>query len=162
MVLVLRKSYFRKSPTTGKSVFVPVTSFRRVGTGRGRGVSNPHARFSRAKGYRSWITRKGKLGGPGYLHKPPSTRHELLSKCVHKHGYRSCLGSVMVLERPRATSFGNRAKLAADRHFLTHKFGSGRMGGSADATRGPRVRNPFTGRSIRIGGAVYRRVFPEK
>lgn len=77
-------------------------------------------------GKQSWIKRKGKLGGPGYLSKPSSQRHYLLDKCVrgHGHGYRSCLGSIMVLERSSVLKQRYGKKLASDRKYLKNKFGS--------------------------------------
>jgi len=51
--------------------------------------------------HKAWITRPGKLGGEGFLTKASSTQKRLLTKCVKEHGYRSCLGSLMVLNRNR-------------------------------------------------------------
>lgn len=171
-VTVFRRGYTRRGPH-GREVYVPPTAFHRSGTGRGHGVSNPRARFSLAKGYRPWITRQGKLGGPGYLHRSPAERHHLLARCVAKYGYRSCLGSVAVLERPAARSATQRAKLAADRHFLSAHYGGpgsfvrhqrthhskyhSRLGG-AEQQDVPRVRSPLSGRLVRVGGAAHRRL----
>lgn len=72
---------------------------------------------------RPWITRKGKLGGTGYLSKPSTERHELLDKCVGKYGYRSCLGSIMVLNRNRKIKELHGSVIGADRQYLVRKYG---------------------------------------
>lgn len=51
---------------------------------------------------RKWIgkaiTRPGKLGGKGFVSKPQAEQRKILRGCMRRHGYRSCLGSVMLLE----------------------------------------------------------------
>lgn len=54
---------------------------------------------TKSKSKYSWIKRKGKLGGPGFLSKSRKTQKRLIDKCKRRYGKRSCLGSVMVLER---------------------------------------------------------------
>ncbi len=48
----------------------------------------------------SWIKRKGKMGGKGFLTSFSKTKqHKVIDKCVKKHGYKSCLGSILVLSK---------------------------------------------------------------
>lgn len=72
-----------------------------------------------------WIRpeRAGKLGGEGYLKKTAAERQRLLDRCVREWGYRSCLGSVMVLERSRVIKAKYGAKLRKDREYLRRKYG---------------------------------------
>ncbi len=70
-----------------------------------------------------WITRPGKLGGPGFLSKPSSEQHRLLNKCVREYGYRSCLGSIMVLQRSRAINSAHGAKLNSLKNYLKRNYG---------------------------------------
>jgi hypothetical protein len=115
-MLVRRKSYIRKDGTRVKATTVRVKS-----SGRGRGNKTKSAKFSRSKGYKPWIKRKGKLGGKGFLSKSPSEEHKLLDKCVKKYGYRSCLGSVMVLSRSRAIQRSHGRKLNSLKNYLKKK-----------------------------------------
>jgi len=72
-----------------------------------------------------WIQREGKLGGAGYLQRSAAERHKLLDKCVKEYGYKSCLGSVLVLNRNAAVREKYGAKITADKNYLVKKFGSG-------------------------------------
>ena|SRR3990167_5366912 len=54
---------------------------------------------SKRKSRKPWITRKGKLGGSGFLSKSFESQKRILRNCVKQYGYRSCLGSIMVLNR---------------------------------------------------------------
>lgn len=69
------------------------------------------------------ITRPGKLGGAGFLSKSKAAQEKILRGCVAEYGYRSCLGSVMILER--IPDIQNRwgIRLAGLRHFLVRNFG---------------------------------------
>jgi len=49
-----------------------------------------------------WIYREGKLGGPGFLKRPRSEQMSILDACVSKYGYKSCLGSILVLNRNKS------------------------------------------------------------
>lgn len=50
--------------------------------------------------YYNWIQRKGKMGGKGFLTTfSKAKQHKTIDNCVKEHGYRSCLGSIMVLSR---------------------------------------------------------------
>jgi hypothetical protein len=69
------------------------------------------------------ITRKGKLGGKGFLSKPRETQKRILAKCQREYGYRSCLGSVMVLERIPETNRKYGRTLAALRKWLVKEYG---------------------------------------
>jgi hypothetical protein len=74
-------------------------------------------------GTRPWITRKGKLGGPGFLTKSRSEQKALLDACVAEYGYRSCLGSITVLERSTAIRAKHGKTLAALRGWLKRSYG---------------------------------------
>lgn len=113
-----RKAYTRSDGTRVQGTWVTVKT-----SGRSRGRKTG-GRYSVKKGYSPWITRKGKLGGPGYLSKSSTERHRLLSKCVSEYGYRSCLGSVMVLSRNRSVQAVHGSKLTQDREWLKNKYGA--------------------------------------
>tara|TARA_R110000824_G_scaffold93519_5_gene226098 strand:+ start:3837 stop:4655 length:819 start_codon:yes stop_codon:yes gene_type:complete len=70
-----------------------------------------------------WITREGKLGGPGYTKRTAKARHALLNKCVKGYGYRSCLGSLQVLLLN--SEMGNTARkvILTDKNWLEKKYG---------------------------------------
>lgn len=76
-----------------------------------------------ARKSKQWIIREGKLGGPGYLSKSQAQRRKILDKCVKQYGYRSCLGSVMVLNRNRTIAARHGAKIDADKEYLKKKYG---------------------------------------
>ena len=78
---------------------------------------------SRKSKSRKWITRKGKLGGKGFLTKPAREQHKLLDGCVKKYGYRSCLGSVMVLNRNREIKSLHGKKIDSLKNYLRKKYG---------------------------------------
>jgi len=116
-ILIRRKAYTRKDGTRVKA-----TSFYI----KDPGTPGRRARGSKAgpfKGTKPWITREGKLGGPGYTTKAASTRHGLLGRSVSKYGYRSTLGSVQVLLRDTEISPAKRRKLMADKAWLKRKYG---------------------------------------
>jgi hypothetical protein len=94
----------------------------------------------RSRSHSPWITRKGKLGGPGYLSKSSTERHRLLSKCVVKYGYRSCLGSVTVLSRNRTIKAKYESKLKQDREWLKSKYGNSKSPKVRKSTRAKRSR----------------------
>ena len=114
--LTIRRKAYRRSDGTR----VKATTYRikDVGTKGRRSRGSKSGRYSKQK---RWISRKGKLGGPGYLSKSDAERHKILDACVRKYGYRSCLGSVMVLRRPLSQR-GN-PKLIKDRKYLVNKYG---------------------------------------
>lgn len=91
------------------------------------------------------ITHEGKLGGPGYLKKSDRTRHGLLNKCVKKHGYRSCLGSINALGvlGKREFSKSELRKIVKDREYLVEKYGGE---GSFSRAANPRAGNPEVSR----------------
>ncbi len=82
--------------------------------------TGPH---SLAKGFTPWITREGKLGGKGFLSKPRETQKKILNKCVKDYGYRSCLGSVMVLSRSRAVAAKYGRTLGTLKRYLVTTYG---------------------------------------
>jgi len=77
----------------------------------------------KAKWMAKAITRPGKLGGKGFLSKPRDTQKKILRKCVDHYGYRSCLGSVMILERVPSVRAGHGRTLAMLRKFLVKDYG---------------------------------------
>lgn len=98
---------------------------------RTRGVKTMRGPYSSRRGYGAWITRRGKLGA-GFLTKMnKAQREKALDKCVQKYGYRSCLGSIMALERARTGPRGSgegvgvkyAAKLRDARDYLRKKYG---------------------------------------
>jgi len=86
------------------------------------GKRYPAIRTNKAK-HAPWIKHEGKLGGPGFLSKPDRTQKALLNKAVKKWGYRSTLGSIMVLERNRKINRHYGKKLTELRHWLVKKYG---------------------------------------
>lgn len=70
-----------------------------------------------------WITRPGKLGGKGFLARPQSERRRILDNCVRRYGYRSCLGSLQVLEHNRAIAEAHSAEIDSDTAYLKEKYG---------------------------------------
>lgn len=90
----------------------------------GKSYKTSHLRrVSKGKKKQGWIAKEGKLGGGGYLHKSQSERHAILNKCVKQYGYRSCLGSIMVLERSTKLREMYGQKLSKDRQYLVNKYG---------------------------------------
>lgn len=140
-----RKGYTYKRKVSGKrskvTVKVPRSKYSISDPGkpgrRSRGtLKGP---FSKRRGYKSWIShkREGKLGGKGYLGKPMTQRRVYLDKCVRKYGYRSCLGSIMVLERNSSLKKAYGSKLKADRNYLKNKYGGeGSFGPNASTRKG--------------------------
>lgn len=88
-----------------------------------------------------WIHRNGKLGGKGFLSKPVSTQHSLLTKCVREYGYRSCLGSVMVLSRNRSIQRSHSAKINSLKNWLKKKYGGSGTFGKKSRSRSTRRRS---------------------
>lgn len=78
------------------------------------------------------ITRPGKLGGAGFLSKPVKTQKGILDRCERQYGYRSCLGSVMVLQRIPHTQAKWGKRLAQLKGYLVKKYG-----GPGSFSRGP-------------------------
>jgi len=71
----------------------------------------------------SWIERTGKLGGPGFLNKTRTEQYKILDKCVREYGYRSCLGSIMVLERSSTLRQKYGYDLKKLREYLKSNYG---------------------------------------
>jgi hypothetical protein len=90
---------------------------------RSRSKGRSMRRSRRRSGSSQWITRPGKLGGPGFLSKSSKDQHRLLDKCVREYGYRSCLGSVMVLQRSRSINSKYGSKLNSLKNYLKRKYG---------------------------------------
>jgi len=117
-----RKAYTRADGTRVKRTWVPATTFKRSDVGS-KGVRSRGAKQGPYSKQKPWITREGKLGGAGYFSKPAATRHRLLNKCVKEYGYRSCLGSLMVLNRSSVMKQKYGAKIDADKNYLKNKYG---------------------------------------
>ena len=129
-ITVQRKGYYRKAYTRAdgtrvKGAWVPATTFKIKNVGS-KGVRSRGAKqgsFSKKKGYKPWITREGKLGGPGYFSKSAAQRHKILNQCVKGYGYRSCLGSLMVLNRSSTLKSKYGRTINADKNYLKGKYG---------------------------------------
>jgi hypothetical protein len=80
------------------------------------------------------ITRPGKLGGKGFVTKPVKTQKQILDRCIKGYGYRSCLGSVMILERLPANE-RHFTRLAGLRNYLVSKYGGPGTFGPRGPTR---------------------------
>lgn len=117
--------YTKTDGTEVEGYCVPGTSYTMPDPGkpgrRSRGAkAGP---FSASKGYKPWIQREGKLGGPGYTERPQKQRREILAACVNEYGYRSCLGSVMVLMRNSEIAKKTRKVLESDKKWLMDTYG---------------------------------------
>jgi hypothetical protein len=101
----------------------------KAGTTAIKKAANPRRRRSKSRSRRNktrkpdWIKREGKLGGPGFLDKSELAQKRLLTKSVKKHGYRSTLGSIMVLERNRTIKRRHGKELENLRKWLVGKYG---------------------------------------
>lgn len=71
----------------------------------------------------NWLSHKGKLEGRGYLNKKQDRRRQILKSCVHRHGYRSCLGSLTALKRNRKTRNKYKAQLESNSTHLSKSYG---------------------------------------
>lgn len=116
-VRIDRKAYTRKDGTR-----VGKTSYCAEDQGS-PGVVSRGAKQGPNRNKKKWITREGKLGGPGYTKKTAAQRHKILDACVKEYGYRSCLGSITVLLVDSEISAGVRKKLTADKNYLERKYG---------------------------------------
>lgn len=87
-----------------------------------------------------WIQREGKLGGPGYTDKTQKERRKILDRCVKEYGYRSCLGSIMVLLRSTELHKDTRKKLEKDKKYLMDKYGG--PGSFSNPEENPAEENP--------------------
>lgn len=98
---------------------------------RTRGVKTMRGPYSAAKGYTPWITQRGKLGTGFLTTMTKEKRRKALDRCVREHGYRSCLGSIMALERARSGTRGKgqgvgvkyAGKLREARDYLRDTYG---------------------------------------
>jgi hypothetical protein len=151
-VKIQRKGYKRKgywmTTSTGKRTYVKptyiaATEFKITDPGRpgvrsfgaksaGEGYkANPPRKSKRptkkeieARRYmKPLITREGKLGGPGYTKRTVAARRKILDKCVKQWGYRSCLGSLLVLLKNSAMKKTARGVITRDKNWLEKKYG---------------------------------------
>lgn len=129
-----RKPYKRKDGTLVEGTYVPPTEFCIEDPGK-PGIRSRGAKSGPYAEEKPWIQREGKLGGPGYTSKSAKERHKILDKCVKQYGYRSCLGSIMVLLRDSEISSKVRKKLDSDKKYLEKNYGG-------PGSFGPRSNNP--------------------
>lgn len=120
-------SIHRKGYTTSKGVHVRPTRFKIVDKGRpgvrSFGAKSATGKYAARRHQKPLIQREGTLGGAGYTQKSTATRHKLLSTCVKKWGYRSCLSKLQVLMISTAIKPATRKVLAADKQWLMKKYG---------------------------------------
>lgn len=84
--------------------------------------SKPRSRRNQSKNP-AWIKHEGKLGGAGFLDKSERTQKRLLRNAVNEYGYRSTLGSIMVLERNRTIKQRHGKELERLREWLVGEYG---------------------------------------
>lgn len=121
-----QKKKYDTAQTAKETIGYSLTSSYAWMTNRERWAANEEAtkrRKLRPNKSKDWITREGKLGGPGYSDKPVRTRHALLNKAVKGYGYRSTLGSLMVLLRNSHMGAKDRKVITADKNWLKAKYG---------------------------------------
>lgn len=115
--------YTRSDGTRVSGYCTDPTTFEIDDPGRsGRGARGAKAGPHKDKS--AWIQREGKLGGAGYTRKSTRTRHRLLERCVEAYGYRSCLGSLLVIPRNTSIKPETRAIVEADVAWLKARYGS--------------------------------------
>jgi len=132
---------------------------------------NP-SRISRTRGVKTmrgpyedespWIQHPGTLGEGFLTSMSKDEREEALDLCVAEHGYRSCLGKIMVLERakkgPRGKGKGVGAKYAKklkqSREYLVDNFGGPGSFGPRREERRLRAANPSAEKHYR--SAMFR------
>ena len=81
----------------------------------------PSVKRRTAKG--PWIQRTGKLGGPGYTGKSDRERHFILNCAMDQFGYKSTLGSLLVLLRGRSVGKDVRRTVEEDIEWLKAHHG---------------------------------------
>lgn len=81
--------------------------------------------------------KEGSLGGPGYTTKSTTARRRILSSCVRKEDYASCLGKLqyLLLVGAREWSKTKLGKVEADKKWLMKKYGGP---GSVGPRRNPK------------------------
>ena len=82
----------------------------------------PSVKRRTAKG--PWIQREGKLGGPGYAERSDRERHHILKCAVDQFGYRSTLGSLLVLLRGKNVRGKVKKIVEQDIEHLKSEYGS--------------------------------------
>lgn len=104
-----------KKVTKSKSKPKKVTKPKKSSKSRSRSASPKRQK---------WISHEGKLGGHGYLTKTAAQRHKILDQCVKDWGYRSCLGSVLVLNRNRNIKSLYGDIIESDKNYVMRKHGN--------------------------------------
>lgn len=147
-----RKAYTRKGYTDKRGRKVKATKVPRASycvADRGRpGVSSFGAEQGRRKGTKPLIQKEGKLGGPGYTKKPVATRRKLLSRCVKRDGYKSCLGRLQAVLLSTELKPAMRRTWEADKAWLVKTYGGK---GSVGPRKRSRKRNPEQGIVMNFG-----------
>lgn len=121
-IAIDRKGYKRKGSKGRKGAKVKRSTFCVKDRGR-KGKTSFGAEGGTKRGTRPLISKKGKLGGPGYTRKPASERHRLLDRCAKQYGYRSCLGTLQALLLSTELSPGVKNVLDEDKTWLMKKHG---------------------------------------
>lgn len=115
-----RKGYTKSDGTRVKGSLVRGHSMKTHGSRRSRG--SKHGPYSSKRGYQPWITRSGKLGGPGFLSRPVEEQKSILDSCVRRDGYRSCLDSVLVLSRNKSINRKHGSKIRQLADYMEHRY----------------------------------------
>ena len=117
-----RKGYHRKDGTWVAPTCVKASTFKVKDQGNA-GVTSRGAEQGKHKGSKPWITHEGKLGGPGFLSKKIAPQKRILSGAVRQWGYRSTLGSIMVLARVHDIESRHGKRLRSLRRWLVDTYG---------------------------------------
>ncbi len=81
----------------------------------------PNRRPPPKKWIKGAIKRPGKLGGKGFMSKSVEQQHRILNGCVSRYGYRSCLGSVMLLHNINTGQ--KRQRMVTLKNWLVREHG---------------------------------------
>ena len=111
----------RKGYTTKDGTRVAKTEFCIEDQGT-KGVRSRGAKQGPFKGEKPWITREGKLGGPGYTKKPAKERHKLLESCMREYGFASCRDSLQVLLRNSEIKPKTRKTIESDVKWIEKNY----------------------------------------
>ena len=81
----------------------------------------PNRRPPPKKWIKGAIKRPGKLGGKGFMSKSVDQQHRIMNSCVGRYGYRSCLGSVMLLHNINTGQ--KRQRMVTLKNWLVREHG---------------------------------------
>lgn len=126
-ILIEKKGYKRKAYTRADGTYVKATTVKPSNyCAKDQGKKGRTSRGAKTGPYsksKPWITREGKLGGAGYLKKSAAERHKILDRCYDEYGYRSCLSSIVVLNRNSVIANKYGSKIDADKNWFMNKYG---------------------------------------